>query len=65
MIVDGYGRVLAEAGVDEDKLVVADVPLGDGHGTLYTRLGDYFVVLCALLMSVALWRNRGAQKSAS
>jgi apolipoprotein N-acyltransferase len=65
MIVDGYGRVLAEAGVDEDKLVVADVPLGDGHGTLYTRLGDYFVVLSALLMAVALWRSRGMQKPVS
>jgi apolipoprotein N-acyltransferase len=62
MIVDGYGRVLAEAGVDEDRLIVADVPLSDGRGTLYTRLGDYFVVLSALLMAVALLRNRGVQK---
>jgi len=65
MITDGYGRVLAEAGVDEDKLVVADVPLGDGNGTLYTRMGDYFVVVCALLMGIALLRSRGAQKLAS
>ncbi len=65
MIVDGYGRVLAEVGGDEDKLIVADVPLGDGNGTFYTRVGDYFVVVCVLLMGIALLRSRGAQKLAS
>jgi apolipoprotein N-acyltransferase len=65
MIVDGYGRVLAEAKKDEPKLIMAEVPLSDGRGTLYTRLGDYFVALCVLLMGAVLLRIRPGRKRQS
>ncbi|GIV15598.1 MAG: hypothetical protein KatS3mg022_1033 [Armatimonadota bacterium] len=51
MVVDRFGRVLAKGG-EGDTVVVADVSLGDGRGTLATRLGDYWVLMCALLLVV-------------
>jgi len=53
-IIDPYGRVLAEI---PDLFAAASisrpVPLGGG-GTLYTRWGDWFVALAALLALAAL-----------
>lgn len=60
MIVDRFGRVLAEGGEGE-TLVVADVSLGDGRGTIATRLGDYWVLLCAMLLG-GIWYVRRKQR---
>jgi apolipoprotein N-acyltransferase len=48
MIVDDWGRVRAYAPVDE-PLIVANVPLGSGRGTLASRVGDWFVLGYAVL----------------
>jgi apolipoprotein N-acyltransferase len=48
MIVDAWGRVRAYA-PPEQQLAVADVPLGNGRGTLASRIGDGYVLLCLLL----------------
>jgi len=48
MIVDAWGRVRAYA-LPEQQLAVADVPLGSGRGTLASRIGDGYVLLCLLL----------------
>ncbi|GAA3131479.1 apolipoprotein N-acyltransferase [Planomonospora alba] len=53
-VSDQYGRVLAEkrAAGRGIATVVADVPVG-GTGTLYTRWGDWFALLCLALAVVA------------
>jgi apolipoprotein N-acyltransferase len=42
-IIDPYGRIHALAAFPEggEATLVADVPIGDGRGTLSTRLGDW------------------------
>jgi apolipoprotein N-acyltransferase len=55
-IVDPWGRVVAETPLYRAEPLVADVPLGDGHGTLFTRLGDWFAYVCALVMVAAIVR---------
>lgn len=42
LITDPWGRVLAQAAMDrqEEKIVIADVPLRPAGGTLYTLVGD-------------------------
>jgi apolipoprotein N-acyltransferase len=52
MIVDAWGRVLAYA-PPEAQLAIADVPLGSGRGTLASRVGDGYVLLC-LLMAIGV-----------
>jgi apolipoprotein N-acyltransferase len=56
-ISDAQGRVLASAPTNQTGMVVvqADVPLGSGP-TLYTRVGDVFPYVCALLsVLVGVW----------
>ncbi|MCL6536219.1 MAG: carbon-nitrogen hydrolase family protein [Armatimonadetes bacterium] len=48
MIADAWGRVRAYA-PPEAQLAIADVPLGSGRGTLASRVGDGYVLLCLLL----------------
>lgn len=58
MVTDRFGRVLAEAR-DGETLALADVPLGDGKGTLATRLGDGWVLACAIGMgAIAYFRQQ-------
>ena len=58
-----YGRVLAEApsaaSGDGGSLFLADAPLGDGHPTIYARIGDGFGWTClALWIGFVLRRRR-------
>lgn len=56
MRVDEWGRLLAY--VDpEESFAIADVPLGSGHGTLASHVGDWFVLL-HLLMALGSWYYR-------
>lgn len=43
--IDPYGRVIAMAPPFEENYLTVTVPLGSGK-TLYTRLGEYFAVIC-------------------
>lgn len=54
-IVDAYGKVLAQAPTGEPFVLVESLRLQKG-GTLFTRWGDYFVWLCAVLLGVVLLR---------
>jgi apolipoprotein N-acyltransferase len=47
-IIDPYGRVLAASPTDRraKMVLMADVPVLSSNGTLYTRMGDWFGVLC-------------------
>ena len=51
-IIDPYGRVLAASPTDRraKMVLMADVPVPSSSGTLYTRTGDWFGVLCFLGM---------------
>ena len=61
-VSDRYGRVLAEApsaaSDDGGSLFMADAPLGDGHPTIYARIGDGFGWTCLALWIGYLLRNR-------
>jgi len=48
-VIDSTGRVLREAPLYAADTLVADVTLGNGRGTLFTRLGDWLAYLCLLL----------------
>ncbi|HET8667111.1 MAG TPA: apolipoprotein N-acyltransferase, partial [Terriglobales bacterium] len=51
--VDPFGRVVARA--PRDVRTVLDVPLGVVNGTtFYTRHGDWFAYLCAIITTVAI-----------
>jgi apolipoprotein N-acyltransferase len=54
MIIDGRGRVIRNAVLETPSVVVGDVILPRYPGTLYSRLGDFFPLLCAgvLLLSI-------------
>jgi len=45
-VIDPYGRILAQAPLYAPATIVADVPLGNGRGTVFTRQGDWFAYLC-------------------
>ncbi len=47
-IVDAHGRILAQSPLYAPDVLVADVPLGTGTGTFFTRFGDWFAYLCLL-----------------
>jgi apolipoprotein N-acyltransferase len=55
-VIDGWGRVLAEERqLFSAGLITAAVPKGSGP-TFYTRFGDVFAGLAALLTILALWQ---------
>jgi apolipoprotein N-acyltransferase len=64
MIVDSWGRVLAQAD-ESTSLAIADVPLGNGRATPATQLGDAFVLLCALLIGSSSLARHGAGRGRS
>jgi apolipoprotein N-acyltransferase len=45
-VIDGHGRILDKGPVYSSAIVEASVPLGNGRGTLFTRVGDWFAYLC-------------------
>jgi apolipoprotein N-acyltransferase len=42
-IIDAHGRILAQSPLFASDALVADVPLGSGRGTPFTRWGDWLV----------------------
>ena len=63
-ILDPQGRTVAEAPLYRAEALVADVPLGSGTGTLYTRFGDWFAYACVGL-SFSLLAAQAAGPSVS
>lgn len=55
--LDAKGRILARAPLDTPTFLIRPVRLLHGQ-TLYTRLGDWFVGLCGLLIVAALWPRK-------
>ncbi len=45
-IVDAQGRILAQSPLYAPDVLVADVPLGTGAGTFFTRWGDWLAYGC-------------------
>jgi apolipoprotein N-acyltransferase len=54
-VIDGFGRVLAEGPVYAPAIVDAVVPLGNGSGTLFTKLGDWFAWACIVYFAAAVY----------
>ncbi len=50
-IVDAAGRTVALSPLGRAEALVAEVPLGDGRGTGFTRWGDWFAALCLLVVA--------------
>jgi apolipoprotein N-acyltransferase len=59
-IVDASGRILGQSPLDSADTLMADVALGDGRGTLFTRFGDLFAYVCLVGLVVSA---RGARRS--
>ena len=70
-VIRPNGEIIAATSASEPARTVlrAAVPLPESSGTLYTRTGDWFPVLCALyLLAVsarALWTRRQAKRAQS
>lgn len=62
MMVDPFGRVLAQTEVFESGYLVADLPVGSAL-TFYARHGDVFpwavTVVGALMVAVGIWQGYG------
>lgn len=56
--IDAQGRVLDVAPMGKSAVVVRDVRLGSGQGTLFSRDGDWLVVVCAALFFVEIATRR-------
>lgn len=60
LIVAPDGQILADAPMWAADALVADVPLGSGTGTFYSRWGDWLAYLCAAFAAFSagflLWR---------
>src|SRR5207249_3075540 len=60
-IVDATGRILAESPLLTADALVADVALGDGKGTPFTRWGDWVADLCLLIAAAGLVEAQGVR----
>jgi apolipoprotein N-acyltransferase len=71
--IDPHGNVLAYteslSANGEQRLLVADVPLGDGEGTVFSRYSDwlewgfYGVVVLRVILQMVVWRRHTAPQS--
>ncbi len=52
-IIDPNGREIKTLECNKEGLITADVPLGEGL-TLYTRIGNIFIILCAFFTIILL-----------
>lgn len=52
-VIDATGRVLAQGPFFQPQVVSADVSLGDGQGTFFSRYGDWVVYLCLVGLLVS------------
>ena len=53
-IINAQGRILAQSPLYAPDILVADVPLGSGSGTFFTRVGDWLAYACLLVVALAL-----------
>lgn len=53
-IVDARGRILAQSPLFTPDVLVADVALGDGRGTFFTRFGDWLAYACLAVVCISL-----------
>src|SRR5439155_24248282 len=53
-LVDATGRIVSEAPLYASAALVGDVALGDGRGTLFTRLGDWLAYACLMVAAAGL-----------
>lgn len=61
-IVDAHGRILAQSPLYVPDVLVADVPLGTGRGTFFTRWGDW-LAYGSLAAAVSGFLKSGKRKS--
>lgn len=59
-IVDSYGRVQVQMGT-EPGIAVAEIP--SAHGTVYRRMGDWFLALCFIAVIISIVRSQIKQRS--
>jgi apolipoprotein N-acyltransferase len=50
-VVDATGQIVGQSPLFAADILVREVRLGDGRGTLFTRLGDWFAYLCLLVLA--------------
>lgn len=55
--IDTRGAIVTSAPINSKAVLKQTVHLRDGL-TLYVRFGDWFVLACALLLGLALWKHR-------
>ncbi len=53
-IVDAHGRIVAQSPLYRPAILVADVPLGNGRGTFFTRWGDWLAYACLTVDALGL-----------
>jgi len=56
-IIDAEGRTIAELPMFTADYLAADVPVQSGGPTVYYVLGDWFPLLCAILLAVLMIRH--------
>jgi apolipoprotein N-acyltransferase len=54
-IINPWGHIIAETPLYRAQSLVAEVLLGDGAGTLFTRFGDWFAYGCVLIVVAMTW----------
>ncbi len=62
-LIDSDGRILQQAPLHKQTFLVGTVRLLAGR-TIYTRLGDWFVLCCVFLVVVSLRRNQAMREEA-
>ncbi len=60
--IDSHGAILKRAPINTKAVLSHTVVLREGQ-TLYVLLGDWFVLLCAVLLAVALWKHRASSSA--
>ena len=53
-IVDGQGRIVGQSPLFTPDVLIGDVALGDGRGTLFTHSGDWLAYACLALVCLSL-----------
>lgn len=53
-IVDAQGRIVGQSPLFSPDVLVADVALGDGRGTFFTRFGDWLAYVCLAVVCGSL-----------
>lgn len=68
-IVDATGHVVGQSALWATDVQIRNVALGNGRGTLFTRWGDWFAVLCVLFFTAGTirllysqWRNNAQRE---